>query len=368
MAVINMLSSAERVKGQGVGSAYHEQVSLVTEGLKEEYRVKINRACIADITHYHTIDLKFFLTIPFAKAVGKTVGYVHFLPETVDGSLKLPWPIKKAFYRYIISFYHSMDYLVTVNPYFIERLAAHGIDRNKITYIPNFVSDREFFPMDPDAREKVRERYGLSRGKFAVLGVGQVQTRKGVRDFIDTALAVPEAQFLWAGGFSFGRITDGYHELKELVENPPENVRFIGIVPREEMNGIYNASDALFMPSYNELFPMAILEALNCEKPILLRDLDIYKNILFDYYLKGDTNKEFADIIRGLIRDPLMYAVWKEKAKECGRFYSREHVLKMWKDFYDAVFQGPLAQPDRVRAMLARIIDMRHHLRKKKAS
>ena len=33
--IINMVSSADKVQGQGVGSAYEEQVALVKEGLKD---------------------------------------------------------------------------------------------------------------------------------------------------------------------------------------------------------------------------------------------------------------------------------------------------------------------------------------------
>ena len=56
---------------------------------------------------------------------------------------------------------------------------------------------------------------------------------------------LPDITFVWAGGFSFGKITDGYDELKEIYQNPPSNVHFIGIVQREEMNDIYNLADIL---------------------------------------------------------------------------------------------------------------------------
>ena len=36
-ATINMMSSATKVKGQGVGSAYIEQVNLVREGLGDKF-------------------------------------------------------------------------------------------------------------------------------------------------------------------------------------------------------------------------------------------------------------------------------------------------------------------------------------------
>ncbi|MBU3214902.1 glycosyltransferase family 4 protein [Clostridium estertheticum] len=334
MPTINMLSSADKVKGQGVGSAYLEQVDLVRNGLDKEYKVVVNKKERTDIMHYHTIDLKHYLSIYFAKRKGVTVGYVHFLPETIEGSIKLPNIIKKIFYKYIISFYKKMDYLVTVNPNFIPRLEAYNIDRKKITYIPNFVSTEKFYNLSVEKKYIAKEKLKIDRDAFVVLGVGQIQTRKGVIDFIDIAKKMPDVQFIWAGGFSFGGITDGYKELKSQMETAPKNILFTGIVDRDLMNDIYNVSDVLFMPSYNELFPMSILEAMNTSTPVLLRDLELYEDILFDYYLKEHDNEGFMKAIQKLKNDSNYYEQAKKRAI-CGHdFYSRESVLGMWKSFY----------------------------------
>lgn len=337
MTTINMLSSAQKVKGQGVASAYVEQVNLVKYGLTDEYKVEINRFKLSDITHYHTVDFKHFLSLPFAKVAGKTVGYVHFLPETLDESLDMPILFKKVFYRYIIAFYNSMDYLVTVNPHFIDKLYEYGIDKKKITYIPNFVSSKEFYPYNRERKNEIRRKYSIDENTFVVLGVGQVQTRKGVLDFIKVAESMPDVQFVWAGGFSFGRITSGYKELKKIVEDPPKNVKFIGIIERKDMNSVYNIADTLFMPSYNELFPMAILEAMNCNLPIVLRDIDIYKDILFDYYLRAEDNNGFKEILYNLKQDKDYYKKAQKSSKKGSSYYSKEHVLLLWQKFYDNV-------------------------------
>lgn len=329
-----MLSSADKVKGQGVGSAYIEQVNLVRNGLKEEFEVVINNKQRTEIMHYHTIDLKHYLSIPFAKKKGTAVGYVHFLPETIEGSLKIPKLFRNIFYKYIINFYRKMDMLVTVNPSFISKLEAYGIDRDKINYIPNYVSKEKFHPISKEEIQNQKEKLGIRREAFVVLGVGQIQTRKGVLDFIEIAEKMPEVQFVWAGGFSFGNITDGYKELKKIVENPPENVLFTGIVERESMNTIYNIADVLFMPSYNELFPMAILEAMNTNTPLLLRNLELYEDILFDYYLKEQDNEGFISSIRRLMYDEEFYEEAKKKSEKGSIFYSKENVLKLWDQFY----------------------------------
>jgi hypothetical protein len=53
MQTINMLSSATKVKGQGVSPVYIEQVNLVTKVLKDSYEVKINKFKTCDIIHFY---------------------------------------------------------------------------------------------------------------------------------------------------------------------------------------------------------------------------------------------------------------------------------------------------------------------------
>ncbi|MBC8062002.1 MAG: glycosyltransferase family 4 protein [Clostridiaceae bacterium] len=339
MPTVNMLSSANKIKGQGVSSAYIEQVNLVKNGLKNNYEIKINKIEFCDIMHYHTIDLKFFLSVKFSKLSGTSVAYVHFVPETIEDSLKLPKIVKKIFYKYIIRFYKSVDHLVVVNPYFVEILKTYGLDENKITYIPNFVSEENFYRISKIEINKLKQRYNISPEKFVVLGVGQVQSRKGVIDFIEVAKKLPHIQFLWAGGFSFGCITEGYSELKKIMEDPPINVKFLGIINREEMNEIYNLADLMFLPSFSELFPMSVLEAMSLKLPILLRELEIYHSILFEFYLKGKGIEEFVSIINSIKSNKEDYKVWSENSWRCHQYYSRESVLEMWKVFYDEIYE-----------------------------
>lgn len=330
---IRMLSSADKVDGQGVGSAYLEQISLVNESPKLEITKKK-----PNIIHHHTVNPNYYITMRLSKC--PNVAYVHFLPHTLDESIKLPKPIFKIFKKYVISFYNNADYLVVVNPIFIEDLKKYKIDEKKIFYIPNYVSKEKFYKKSKTEKETIREKYKIDKNKFVVVGAGQVQTRKGVKDFIECAKKLPNIEFVWCGGFSFGKITDGYEELKILMENPPQNVKFLGIIPRDEMNSIYNMADLFFLPSYNELFPMTILETANTEVPILLRNLELYKVILFDNYFKGNNNDEFTEIIQKLSQDKNMYNQGIQNSKNISDFYSKEHVMKMWEDFYQMVYKN----------------------------
>lgn len=342
---INMLSSADKVDGQGVGSAYLEQVNLIKEGASDVFDVTINGSIECDIQHTHTIDPQNYLKMKATKAAN--VCYVHFLPDTLDGSIELPKAIFKIFKKYVIELYKSADYLIVVNPIFMEALAKYGIKREKMVYIPNYVSKEDFYQKPQEDIIELKKSYGIDPDAFVVIGVGQVQTRKGVLDFIDVAKKMPDVTFVWSGGFSFGRITDGYEELKKVVDNPPENVKFLGIIPREHMNDIYNIANVLFMPSYNELFPMAILEAVNLHKPLVLRDLELYEDILFHKYLSGKDNEEFVALLRNLKDNPQTYVESEQFSQEISEFYSKENVLKIWIDFYTKVHEEHVAKLER---------------------
>ena len=295
MIKIGMFSSATKVKGQGVGSAYTELINLLKKYYSQELNIEINKFNRVNISHYHTIDPQFYLST-FLPGRGCKIGYVHFLPETIDGSLKLPWLAKKVFFKYII------------------------------------VSSDTFYKIS-DSKENLRKKLNLDN-KFTIVGVGQVQERKGVPDFVKLAKLNPEIQFVWVGGFSFGAITDGYDELKKVIKNPPANLKFPGIVDRDKMNEYYNVADLFLLPSYNELFPMSVLEAFSSGLPVMLRDLDLYYSIIDGYYEPAKDVDDMNKKIINLSQDRKKLEKLEEKSKKAAEYYSERRLAKIWLAYY----------------------------------
>ena len=338
MIRINMFSQADSVAGQGVGAAYLELIRLLRTHLVDDFYVTINKYGRSDLTHYHTINPTYFAN-SFSPARGRKIGYVHFLPDTLEGSIKLPGVAKKVFYQYVIDFYKRMDQIVVVNPIFIDKLAEYGLDRNKIRYIPNFVAKSEFYEQTQAKKNATRQELGIPQDKFVVFGDGQVQARKGVDDFAKLAEANPDYQFIWAGGFSFGKITDGYDHFKQLVDNPPKNLTFTGIIDREKLVDYLNMADLFILPSFDELFPMSVLEAFSCGTPVLLRDLDLYRAIIDGYYLSGKDFAEMNEQLRFAATHPEVLARQQELSCKASQQYSEDHLAEIWRDFYQEQYQ-----------------------------
>jgi 1,2-diacylglycerol-3-alpha-glucose alpha-1,2-galactosyltransferase len=66
---INMLSSADKVSGQGVGSAYLELIKLLKEDAKDIFEVSINKGTKYDILHAHTVDPINYIKLKLTKGV-----------------------------------------------------------------------------------------------------------------------------------------------------------------------------------------------------------------------------------------------------------------------------------------------------------
>lgn len=342
MYSIRMYSKADMAKGHGVLSAHDEQVALVKNYLYNDFQVVEEGDVKCTINHFHTINPEFLFQALCGKwRNAKNIGYVHFLPETLKNSIHLPKPIEWLFYKYVLFFYRRMDNLVTVNPYFVDVLEkTYGFSRDKISYIPNVVSCKRFYPLSLDERIAARKHFHLPEDRFIVLCAGQLQKRKGVLDFIEIAKQLPDIQFVWAGDFSFGKISQDYALIKEAVKNPPENVTFLGLVDHEEMNVLYNACHMMVLPSYEELFPMTVLEAMACQLPILVRQLALYDEILFDYVQYANSTDEFVSCIRRLSQNGDFYQHCSNCAKSGGAEYSEKNVANLWREYYKKIIRG----------------------------
>ena len=136
---------------------------------------------------------------------------------------------------------------------------------------------------------------------------------------------------------AFKGISEGRKEIMEHMDDLPDNVHFLGLVERDRMNEFFNMGDVMLQLSFEELFPMTILESMNANIPLLLRDLPEYKPILFDYYLKANSQQTFKDELTKLKEDADYYAKACEGSKRGEQFYSKESILEQWQQFYDKV-------------------------------
>ncbi|RYE25477.1 MAG: glycosyltransferase, partial [Sphingobacteriaceae bacterium] len=173
--------------------------------------------------------------------------------------------------------------------------------------------------------------------KKVILGVGQLQSRKGVEDFLDIAEALPEAEFIWVGGRPFGKLTEGIKRINNRIKTVSAHIHFRGLFDLADMPAIYAAADVLLFTSYQENCPLAPLEAAACGMPVVYRDIQEY-NLLYEKpYLKGKTISDFINITQKLITEPDFYAEGLQLSADLIKQFDQEKIRQKLIDLYQSL-------------------------------
>lgn len=138
----------------------------------------------------------------------------------------------------------------------------------KIRVVHNGVSPHKWARwLDPGA---VKARYGIGPLDPTVLYTGRMAYQKGpdlLLEAVPKVLAVhPEAKFIFVGDGDMRGHLQGLAQ----ANGWGGSVRFLGYVPEDELINLYNACDAVCVPSRNEPFGIVVLEAWSAGEPVVV--------------------------------------------------------------------------------------------------
>jgi len=133
-----------------------------------------------------------------------------------------------------------------------------------IETVTNGVDTQRFHPPTLAEKAALREKWGLTPDRPAVLFVGRLVEKKGIH--------------LLTGAISdaFDLVIAGRGSLP--ATHP--NIKLIGAVSQDTLVELYQACDAFAMPSEGEGFPLAVQEALACGLPIIVTDNPVNREYL----------------------------------------------------------------------------------------
>lgn len=149
-----------------------------------------------------------------------------------------------------------------------KQYGAAGVSAGKIAIIPNGIDLSQYCDLPPKGAFK--KKFGLSEKGKIVLYLGRINKIKGVdilvRAFADIAANLNDTTLVLVGP------DDGYlGELKALIKalRMDSNVLLTGPLYGENKLQAYVDSDVYVLPSRYETFPMGLLEACACGKPVV---------------------------------------------------------------------------------------------------
>lgn len=146
-------------------------------------------------------------------------------------------------------------------------ISEFGVSPSRVCVIPNGVDVTRFSPRTPDRTAQSRAFFGLNEQAFVILSVGRLIPEKDhdtlLRAFQTIVHHLPRARLLLAGDGPLRGDLEGL--VREL--GLQGQVTFLGARP--DVDRLLHAADLFVLPSLREGLPVALLEAMASEVPVI---------------------------------------------------------------------------------------------------
>ncbi len=162
-------------------------------------------------------------------------------------------------------------------------------------------------PLEPERQlERFLESVPQARGRRVLLFLGRLHEKKGcdllLRAFGEWQRAAPAGDWhlVMAGPCSDDAYLSALRQLAE-AHCPPNSVSFPGLLRDDQKWGAFAACEAFALPSHQENFGIAVVEALACGVPVLISDqVNIWREIHADgaAVVEPDTYAGTLDLLR----------------------------------------------------------------------
>lgn len=175
--------------------------------------------------------------------------------------------------------YNPKHRYVVLSHYLKERALRHGIPEQNITLIPNGVDLSLFDPKKYPAKEITALRKKLNLHGTVLITASRLTHKNAVDDIICALALLPfDATLIICG------IGEDEGKLRALADKlgVASKIRWLGLIPYNELPRYILASDIFIRPSLSEGFGNSFIEALAMGKPIIATNVGGIPDFLTD--------------------------------------------------------------------------------------
>jgi glycosyltransferase involved in cell wall biosynthesis len=334
--VLNYLELAGRLERSGIGTAADQQraalettdVSVLTSPWAGDSPPGALAAALRgagvfrdyDVAHCNMIGPG---TVAVARHATRTgtplVLHAHVTREDFAASFRGSTYLSGPLGRYLRWFYSQADLVLCPSTHTKSVLESYPVDA-PIRPITNGVDTASLAGFE-GLRDEYRDRFDLEG--TVVFSVGNVFERKGLTTFCRLAKET-DYEFAWFGPYDTG--PQASETVRRWTKQPPDNVTFTGWV--DDKRGAFAAGDVYLFPTKAENQGIAVLEAMACGKPVVLRDIPVFEEFYTDGHdcLKCSTEAEFRDALDRLAEDSSLRRRLGENARATAAEHSLERV------------------------------------------
>ncbi len=203
----------------------------------------------------------------------KVKTFLHIQDLEIDAAFDMNL-IKNKFLKRIAqkwekNLINSFDIVSTISPDMLKKLEFKKIKKDKLFYMPNWINLSEIYPLEPNIKNKFREKYCSSKEKIVILYSGTMNKKQGL-DLLAEIIQYYE-QFDNIFWFLVGEGPEKEKLIKKLQSS--RNLVILPLQKRDDLNLLLNSADIHILPQRigieTNALPSKFLGMLASGKPII---------------------------------------------------------------------------------------------------
>lgn len=185
------------------------------------------------------------------------------------------------------------DAHITMGPTGKSRLTDRNVDPDRVSILPPPIDQTRF----DGVSETVSPFTAVPDERSVALFVGRRSYMKGFDTFDATIPQIldqrDDLQFAFVGGGD---------RVPQVPDQYADHITIVGRVPPESMPRYFYHADVLVHPSLTEGLSRAVVEALMCDTPVIVRDVGDMASVTTNTFT---TDSEFVDLVCAFEKLPL---------------------------------------------------------------
>lgn len=269
----------------------------------------------------HSSDLIFvysgyLIGFQFIIIIGSLLGKRVIFRSSIMGGDDATSLLKKNFVLHALNKYtlKHLSLYFAINPEFSRRFKVHFQSNIPILESCQGVDITKYHPVDEELKQNLRLRLELKPADHVLLSVGILLARKGYESLFKT-LALLDMDFIYIllGEYS----PDGIERLNSLERRQMKELHEMGkqllgekLIFADTKNSVevyYQASDIFVHGAEQEGTPNALLEAMSCGLPCIVKNIEGISGYLIQHNQNAyeyNTTEDLCSIISELMKEP----------------------------------------------------------------
>ncbi|MCS6904216.1 MAG: N-acetyl-alpha-D-glucosaminyl L-malate synthase BshA [Bacteroidia bacterium] len=315
---------------------------------------------LVDVVRFENLDiLHVHYAIPhassayFAQQILKEMGiHIPFI-TTLHGTDSTLVGISSA-YEPVVSFSINHSNGITCVSNYLKQITIQNFQIQKpIKVIPNFIDTRRFKPLDSTVHNK---NCLAPQGERILMHVSNFRKVKRVKDVVEVfRILEPELplRLVFVGD---GPERD---QVESLVRKYQLNTKVSFLGNQESVEDLLPLGDIFILPSENESFGLAVLEAMACGLPVVCTATgglpEVVSHGLSGFLSPLGDVEDMAKNIRIILASEDTYQQFSLNARKEAQRFTLEYILPQYENYYEEVLLHFHEEPHQQSSQLAKL-------------